>query len=465
MSVPFNTNSNNTPLASPLLFRGSDHLRLAGLIKSVTVDGMSLSMVSDQICILDHYAEIFTERIQQIAPEIVHEVYFPTSSESLINRFNEILSRQSMEDAMESEALINPPRLWVIHDAGALPNHEIELLARLVQNFPGSNIRVLFLITTQSKKQKMLDSFGKKIISWEIKPPTPAQAAALMEQAGTQGQQNSIWQLLKKIEVYEPPSWPPQPKPVVKKAPEPPPIDTLTADPASAPEAFETNHKKSRLLPWLLGGFMLLGVCFGSVFFFMKDNSFSKGIKIKPTSTITKSETPKPIAPDTTKPITDKDALETKLTSDKNSEAIAPPQNFATTELSKLQTENPQVNEILKILGPSANANGYIIVHSVEPKQQSALKWQADHPSVRNTVIYTSDGTKSESVKTFVVLSGTFDSEVTAQKFVAESSPKSGAVVVSLREFLERMEKPALTEAPVQILSKRKVTSKPKANP
>ena len=104
-------------------------------------------------------------------------------------------------------------------------------------------------------------------------------------------------------------------------------------------------------------------------------------------------------------------------------------------------------------------------MHSVEPKQQSALKWQADHPSVRNTVIYTSDGKKSESVKTFVVLSGTFDSEVTAQKFVAESSPKSGAVVVSLREFLERMEKPALTEAPVQILSKRKVTSKPKANP
>jgi hypothetical protein len=165
---------------APLLLRVSDRLRLEGYVTSLTLDGMSLSLVSPDEAILDHYGKILVERLRQMAPDFAIEVYFPASSEALLMRFNEVLSNCTIQDAMDFKGKIAPPRIWIVHDAGALPDHEIQLLARLVQNFPGANIRVVLLLTTESQKQKLLDSFGRRILSWEIELPTQDQADALL---------------------------------------------------------------------------------------------------------------------------------------------------------------------------------------------------------------------------------------------------------------------------------------------
>ena len=183
----------------PLFFRVADRMRLEGYVAALVDDNMSLSLVSGHEAILDHYGRLLVARLREAAPHIGLEVYFPASADALITRFNEVLQSYSIEDAMGSKTPAAPAKVWIVHDASALPDHEIQLLARLVQHFPAANIRVVMLLTTASKKQQLLASFGRRILNWEIEPPSDEQAQLMLEQARAQGREGAVSALLKKI--------------------------------------------------------------------------------------------------------------------------------------------------------------------------------------------------------------------------------------------------------------------------
>jgi hypothetical protein len=258
---------------APLLFRAADMLRLEGVVAAVTQDGMSLALLSRHEAILDHYGKILVERLRAVAPEIGIEIYFPASAEALLARFNAALGDYTVQQAMEANVPIAPPKIWIVHDAAALPDHEIQLLARLVQHFPGANIRVVMLLPQGSKKQKLLISFGRRILNWEIDPPTPEQADKMLAQAQVQGGEGAVRALLQKIAVPlsapaqrtqdaqvqdEPPLF--APTPVVPPEPVTVPAPTVAAPPAVEAPAAPTKPKASRSwMPWFLGiGVLLL---------------------------------------------------------------------------------------------------------------------------------------------------------------------------------------------------------------
>ena len=201
MRSPLTARSEDFDGQSPLLFRAADMLRLEGVVAAVTQDGMSLALVSRHEAILDHYGKILVERLRAVAPEIGIEIYFPASAEALLARFNSALSDYTVQQAMEASVPIAPPKIWIVHDASALPDHEIQLLARLIQHFPGANIRIVMLLPQGSKKQKLLISFGRRILNWEIDPPTPEQADTMLAQAQIQGREGAVRALLQKIAV------------------------------------------------------------------------------------------------------------------------------------------------------------------------------------------------------------------------------------------------------------------------
>ena len=182
-----------------LFFRSTDRLRLEGYVAALTQNGMSLSMVSDHDAILEHYGKLLIARIREVAPQINLEVYFPDNAEALISRFNEILKAYSIEDAMSATTQSAQPKIWMLHDASALPDHEIQLLARLVQNFPGANIRVVMLMTQASQKKQLLSAFGRRILNWDIETPNPEQRSAMLEQARAQGREVLVGELLMQL--------------------------------------------------------------------------------------------------------------------------------------------------------------------------------------------------------------------------------------------------------------------------
>lgn len=185
----------------PPFFRAADRLRLEGYINALINEKMSLSILSTHEAILDHYLNLLLARLRQAAPELALEVYFPASSEALLARFNEALSNSSIQEAMAGKVVTASPKIWIVHDASSLPDHEIQLLARLVQNFPGANIRVILLMTVASKKQNLLNSFGRRILCWDVEPPTNEQAELMMQQATIDGKESAVRSLLQKIQV------------------------------------------------------------------------------------------------------------------------------------------------------------------------------------------------------------------------------------------------------------------------
>ena len=252
MSLPMHHRDDDLTINQAIFFRVSDRLRLEGYVAGLIQSGMSLSMVSAQDAILDHYGKLLVARLREAAPEIELEVCFPASADALISRFNEVLQTYSIQDAMGNKVQNAPPKIWIVHDAAALPDHEIQLLARLVQNFPGANIRVVMLLTAASGKHELLNAFGRRFLHWDIEPPTLAQKNALLEQARAQGRETLVNGLLKQLVIDETP-----PPPEVQPEPEPIEMDIEELERKQPPEPAPAARP---WWPWLLTGTFLLGL-------------------------------------------------------------------------------------------------------------------------------------------------------------------------------------------------------------
>ena len=252
MSLPMHHRDDDLTINQAIFFRVSDRLRLEGYVAGLIQSGMSLSMVSAQDAILDHYGKLLVARLREAAPEIELEVCFPASADALISRFNEVLQTYSIQDAMGNKVQNAPPKIWIVHDAAALPDHEIQLLARLVQNFPGANIRVVMLLTAASGKHELLNAFGRRFLHWDIEPPTLAQKNALLEQARAQGRETLVNGLLNQLVIDETP-----PPPEVPPEPEPIEMDTEELERKQPPEPAPVARS---WWPWLLTGAFLLGL-------------------------------------------------------------------------------------------------------------------------------------------------------------------------------------------------------------
>lgn len=196
MNIPIAPHS---PALTDFVFRSADRMRIDGCANAIAREGLSLSLQCEHEALLDHYLGLLLQRLRQEAPEHSIEVYFPTNTDSLLGRFNEALARQSVEQATRSSTQASPAQIWIVHDAQAMPEAEIQLLARLIQNFPGANIRAILLMSGANAAQNNLSAFGRKILRWEIEAPNPEQAQAALDTARTEGRLLPVQQLLKRI--------------------------------------------------------------------------------------------------------------------------------------------------------------------------------------------------------------------------------------------------------------------------
>lgn len=186
------------PGLQDFFFRSADRMRVEGCVNAIAQEGLSLVLSSSHEALLDHYVAMLLTRLRQQAPEHRLEVYFPANTESLIARFNEALAAQSVQDAVKPGAPGSGAQIWIVHDAQKLPDHEMQLLARLIQNFPGANIRTLLIMNGQSEREA-LAALGRKVLRWDIEPPTAEQAEAALEQARQDGRFNAVSQLLRRM--------------------------------------------------------------------------------------------------------------------------------------------------------------------------------------------------------------------------------------------------------------------------
>lgn len=510
MSLPMHHRDDDLTINQAIFFRVSDRLRLEGYVAGLIQSGMSLSMVSAQDAILDHYGKLLVARLREAAPEIELEVCFPASADALISRFNEVLQTYSIQDAMGNKVQNAPPKIWIVHDAAALPDHEIQLLARLVQNFPGANIRVVMLLTAASGKHELLNAFGRRFLHWDIEPPTLAQKNALLEQARAQGRETLVNGLLKQLVIDETP-----PPPEVPPEPEPIEMDTEELERKQPPEPAPAVRSG---WPWLLTGAFLLGLsglALGQLYGgFSIQNLLPDPIKslwdrqaaaapaaaasaaaalaaaseaqaaaqaasaalsaaaaaasaasAAPAAAASPAE-PSASAPTPTTPPAPIPA--TMAAPAPSAPATAPataPAPAAAAEAPAIKTAppkpqpNPQkAEEIIVSPGqarvghswvkamPSAS---FLVIYATEPSYAEASAWMKSRPEIKNLHIVANYASKDADLK-FSIASGPFGSRLEAMRFARGVDMPKGAWALPLKTMTERLSRESADASPTE---------------
>ncbi len=467
MTLPLHHHDDDLTLDQAIFFRVSDRLRLEGYVAGLTQSGMSLSMVSSQDVILDHYGKLLVARLREAAPHIELEVCFPASADAMISRFNEVLRTCSIEDAMEGVASQAQPKIWIVHDAAALPDHEIQLLARLVQNFPGANIRVVMLLAESSQKHQLLNAFGRRFMQWDIEPPNARQKQVLLDEARAQGRESLVNALLKQLVTTD----------------DPPPLQTLPEgnaiqiDPLDIAKNWQTKPARtiSSLWRWLLpisvllilsgvvlsqlyGGFSIANKVWESVKVELRQLSSpqtlpasagpgaapgaSGAVPIASPAALPASQvTAAPLAAASSDAVPDQAAVASTALAPAASETVA--KTSATVTLDVAPKE-----EVISTLADQLRAGHtwilsmptdiFLVMHSTKSSYAAASKWIKERPELDNLHIVANYTTTDTDLK-YSIVSGPFDSRLEAMRFTKRADMTKGAWAIPVKLMSDRL--------------------------
>ena len=241
-------------------FRVADRLQMDSCLTAVSKEGKSLVMVSPSDELLDHFGAAFIRRLKQNLDQTPVEVFMPPDSEVMLERFNKLLSSLSLDVATQSRTQQAPESVWVVHDANALGSYEIELLTRLVHQFPGAGISTILMYTSDANPATSICNQGKQFVSWVLEMPTPEQKLSTIQQARKNGNEEAAIQFFNRLSKDTA-------KQVGKASKEK--SGTKASKPASNPPAQTTKSaiKKSasnrKLWPWVLIMSGLLAISVG----------------------------------------------------------------------------------------------------------------------------------------------------------------------------------------------------------
>ena len=180
-----------------IFLRMADRTRFEYVMRAIQEHSQSVAISSDSDDVLDHYGRIVINQLRQL-PDLHIEVFLPANTEALLERFNQILSGLSLTDARDAESSPAPRRVLIAHDAKAINSRELQLLARLIQDFPGANTSLVLLLDQSGSRQheRSLENFGQRLLRWPLEKPTREEGDVLLAQARMRGIEVEVKKLL-----------------------------------------------------------------------------------------------------------------------------------------------------------------------------------------------------------------------------------------------------------------------------
>jgi hypothetical protein len=180
-----------------IFFRLEDRALRDSVIQAMVHEGMSLILSAPDHVTAEHYSKLIVNHLRANAGMRI-EVYSPTTTEGLLERFNRILTTLSMDEAMGQRNPETPVRVLLLsHDEPISPS-ESRLLNRLVNNFPGANTQLVLVQTAPNEdpETKSLDIVGQRLLRWTINLPTLDEAERLLARARGTTREHEVLELL-----------------------------------------------------------------------------------------------------------------------------------------------------------------------------------------------------------------------------------------------------------------------------
>ena len=184
-----------------IFFRAEDIQFANGIADAIADDLTSLELIGTSAAAINHYGRLLLKRLRQ-QPNIELEAYLPTGVESLVDQFNVALSSISMADATRGPNPDRPVKVFISSEISAGNARDGRMLARLVNNFPGANIKLIWVHqeAAELEREEAIEFASKNAARWYVLTPTRAQAACILADAQKAGIENQARQLLDKID-------------------------------------------------------------------------------------------------------------------------------------------------------------------------------------------------------------------------------------------------------------------------
>lgn len=170
-----------------IFFRAADRLQIESYLTALRQDNKSLILLSKHKALLSYYGELVVQRIYRAFPQTSLEVLLPADTEGLLERFNAILNSLSFEVATRPNPKGMPDKIWLIQDAKALGEKDIQILLKLIENFPGAGICAVLMFDSSETEVLSVFENNPKINTWYLSLPTPEQKLNAIQQARRNG--------------------------------------------------------------------------------------------------------------------------------------------------------------------------------------------------------------------------------------------------------------------------------------
>jgi len=186
-----------------LFFQPLDQARMQACVNGIAREGMCVVVHCPQTALLNYYGQIFLNHLNEAMPSGTIESYSPSDSDVLIENFNQMVSEMSVQEALKPSTLSEVSKVWVIKNAQSMEPHELELLGKLLQQFPGSKVRFILWMAGNEPSASLLNVLGKKMMRWNIALPDSTQTQTFWNQARATKQEEDVRPMLDQLRLME----------------------------------------------------------------------------------------------------------------------------------------------------------------------------------------------------------------------------------------------------------------------
>lgn len=404
-----------------------DKLRFDILLKTLREGSLNLAILGDDDIALAHYARMLVQSLRDPG-KIEVELWTSADSEKLVQRFNDILAEVSVDQALDKSQRIATKRYMVFPDTQAIQDFDLQLLARLINGFPASNIHVVLLVNLLEPHERKLSPFGKNLMQWvlESEHPTPPKP-----------------QRMQRIETRDetpPPAPAPEPvavshEPVVAAALPAfdPLLDTSAARPPSWEETASAPLPKSgnSRLAWGLLGVLLLSLGMSAVLYreplqaelenmqsyLSRSDKNAKNPKepVVPVAPVVNmsSTTQLPVKPDDSL-IPDKEAI--VKTEEKTEAPAVVPQPAPGPAPAPAQVTVPSRSEEDKAWVGKLPTPGWVLQHAAFDTQQEIETFQAKTPAFKEGQVLKTQ--RKSGATYFILVTGPYATRQEAENLI-----------------------------------------------
>jgi len=156
----------------------ADKLRFEILLKSLLEGSLNLAIIGEDEVALASYGRQIYDHLIKVGETHV-EWWNSADSEKLVERFNDILAELTVDQALDKSQKRSPKRYMIFPDTHTIQDFELQLLARLINGFPTSNINLVLVVNQNDPYEEKLSVFGKNMLQWILESENPNGAPKL----------------------------------------------------------------------------------------------------------------------------------------------------------------------------------------------------------------------------------------------------------------------------------------------